>query len=230
MPLAKLREHQRHVIVVTRHAAADAEGLIERLADEPRHFRVVREVEARVDVGFERKLAQQREAEGIDRRDRDVAEPFLHLAPPRRVELREAARLLQPVDDALPHFGRRLAREGDREDVIRFDAGAQQVDVSLHQHARLAGSRGGFEDDVLRGIDGVTPRVGVGKVRLKPDTTGISNRCRHVGSVRLQPDRLIIERQHRLRHRRRNPSGTPTRNCTSHSATHRRASAGIHRA
>ncbi len=131
-------------------AAADAQRLIERLADQPRHLGVVREVEAGIDVGFERKLAQQRQAEGVDRRDRDVAEPLLQVAPARGVELGQTARLLQPIDDALPHLGRGLAREGDREDVIRLDAGAQQVDVALDQHARLAGAGRRLEDDVLR--------------------------------------------------------------------------------
>ena len=68
-------------------AAADAERLIERLADQARHLGVVGQVEPGIDVGLERKLAQQRQAERVDRRDRDVAEALLELAPPRRVEL-----------------------------------------------------------------------------------------------------------------------------------------------
>ena len=85
-PLAELREHQRHIVVVARDAAADAERLIERLADQPRHLGVVGEVEPGIDVGFERKLAQQRQAERVDRRDRDVAEPLLagRASAPRR--------------------------------------------------------------------------------------------------------------------------------------------------
>ena len=86
-PLAELREHQRHVVVVARQGAADAQRLIERLADQPRHLGVVGEVEARIDVGLERELAQQRQAEGVDRRDRDVAEPLLQVAPAAGVEL-----------------------------------------------------------------------------------------------------------------------------------------------
>ena len=52
------------------------------------------------------------------------------------------------------HLGRGLAREGDREDVVGLDAGAQQVDVALDEHARLAGAGRRFEHDVLRRIDG----------------------------------------------------------------------------
>ena len=50
---------------------------------------------------------------------RDVAEPVAQLAPARGVDLRQAARLLQALDDALAHFGGGFAREGDREDVAR---------------------------------------------------------------------------------------------------------------
>ena len=64
------------------------------------------------------------------------------------------ARLPQPLDDAFAHFGGGLSGEGDREDVIGFDAGAQQVDVALDEHTRLAGPGGRLEHDV-RGIDGV---------------------------------------------------------------------------
>ena len=150
-PFAELREHQRHIVVFPRQGAADAERLIERLADQPRHLGVIGEVEARIDVRFERELAEQLQAEGVDRRDRDVAEPLLQVAPARGVELRQAAGLLQAIDDALPHFGGGLAGEGDREDIVGLDAGAQQVDVALHEHPRLACSRGRLEDDVLRG-------------------------------------------------------------------------------
>src|SRR5439155_24153928 len=99
------------------------------------------------------KLAEQRQAEGINRRDRDVAEAFAQLSPTPRVECRLAARFFHSIDDPLPHLGGGLARERDREDVIWLDAGAQQVDVALDEDARLARARQRFEDDVLRGID-----------------------------------------------------------------------------
>src|SRR4029077_15858466 len=71
-PFAELREDERDIVVVARDAAADAESLIKRRPDQPRDLRVVRQVEARVDVGLEWKLPEQREAEGVDRRDSDV--------------------------------------------------------------------------------------------------------------------------------------------------------------
>jgi hypothetical protein len=45
--------------------------------------------------------------------------------------------------------------------VIRFDTRAEQVDVALDQDARFPRSGGGFEDDVLSGIDGRAPGVGI---------------------------------------------------------------------
>ena len=159
--LAQLREHQRHVVVFLRDCPADTQRLIERLPDQARHIGVGRQIETRVDIRFERKLAQQRQAKRVDRRNRDVAETLLQVAPPSGVEFREAARLLEPVDDPLPHLGRGLARERDREDVIRFDAGPQQIDVALDQDPRLSGAGRRFEDDVSQGIDGRATSRGV---------------------------------------------------------------------
>ena len=76
---------------------------------------------------------------------------------------RRPARFFQPLDDPLPHLGGGLAREGDRQDVLGLDAGSQQVDVALHEHARLAGAGGGFEHDVSGRIDRETPGVGISR-------------------------------------------------------------------
>ncbi len=208
-PLAKLREHQRHIIVVTRHAAADAEGLVERLADEPRHFRVsARSKPGSTSASSGNSRSSERQKASIVE-NRDVAEPFLHLAPPRRVELREAARLLQPVDDALPHLGRRLAREGGwrgcdpvrrrRASRLTYRSTSTRVLPVPAEASRMTSARDRRRDAARRRRGGPEP----------------------------PPHRRTATS---LRHRRRNPSGTPTRNCTSHSATHRRASAGIRRA
>ena len=117
-PLAELREHQRDVVIFSRDTTTDAQRLIERLPDEPGHLGVVRQLESGIDVGFERKLAQQREAEGVDRRDGDVAEPRLQIAPARGVELVSAARFLQAIDNALPQLGGKAARRSaDPEDA-----------------------------------------------------------------------------------------------------------------
>ena len=62
----------------------------------------------------------------------------------------------------LPHFRRRLARKGDRQDVARRDAGFEQPDVAIDEHARLAGSGGGLQRDVAQRIDGKAARARIG--------------------------------------------------------------------
>ena len=161
LALAQLHEHHGDVGVGLREMAADAKRPIERLADEPGNLRLVGQIEARIDVGFERELADERQAERVDRRNRDLAETLAQLPPPRRGQLRRAAGLFQPLDDPLPHLGGGLPGERDREDVLGLDAGQQQVDVAFDEHARLARAGRRLEDDVARRIDGAHARVGV---------------------------------------------------------------------
>src|SRR6185369_3777127 len=111
----------------------DSQCLVERLLNQSRHVGVVSQVKARVDASLERKLAQKRQAERVDRRDRDFAEAPAQVAPPGDVDGRGTGRLLQALDNALTHLGGGLAREGDGEDVVGIDAGEQQVDVALDQ-------------------------------------------------------------------------------------------------
>jgi hypothetical protein len=74
--------------------------------------------------------------------------------------------------------------------VIGFDAGAQEVDVTLDEDAGFPGAGGRFEHDVLCRIDGGVPGRTIGKVRpfgglravpsnvegrLKPDTTDVGS-------------------------------------------------------
>ena len=88
------------------------------------HFGLVGEIEGRIDVGLERKLAQQRQAERVDGADGDVAEPVAQLQPAPPIELRMLAGATpQLANDPLAHLGGRLAGEGDREDVRRVDPG-----------------------------------------------------------------------------------------------------------
>ena len=77
---AELREHERDVRIRSGQAGEDAQRPIERLLDEPRHLGLVRHVEAGIEVRLERELAQQRQAERVDRADRDLAEPIAQLA------------------------------------------------------------------------------------------------------------------------------------------------------
>ncbi len=136
--------------------------MIECLLDQPRHFGLVRKVETRIQVGLERKFAQQGQAKRIDRADGNVAEPIAQVDPAGTIELGPCRRLSKLAHDALAHFCRGLAREGNRQDVGGIDAALQQVDVARDEHRRLPRSRGGFKDDVVRRIDRKAARVGVG--------------------------------------------------------------------
>ena len=153
LPLAQLHEHHGDVGIGLREVPAGAKRPIERLGDEPGKLRLVGQIEARIDVGFERELADERQAEGVDRRNRDLAETLAQRAPHRRGQLRRAACLFQPLDDPLPHLGGGLSGERDREDVLGLDARQQQVDVAFDEHARLARAGRGLEHDVARRID-----------------------------------------------------------------------------
>ena len=94
--IAELREHQRDVgLLSAQRAAGPHRSVIERLLDEPRHLGLVRHVEAGIEIGLERKLAQQRQAERVDRADRDVAEAIAQLEPARRSISDGAAGLAQ---------------------------------------------------------------------------------------------------------------------------------------
>ena len=131
---------------------------VERRFDESRRLGFVGEVEPGIDAGLERELVQQREAEGVDGADADVVERVADLAPARRVEAALAVPLPQRRHHALAHFRGRLAREGDRQDVARRDAGFEQPHVAIDQDARLAGARRRLEGDVPQRIDRQPPR------------------------------------------------------------------------
>ena len=75
-PFPELRKHQRHVLVVARRRAADAQRAVERLVHEPRQLGLVGDGKSGIEVGLERKLAQQRQAERVNGADRDVGGPI----------------------------------------------------------------------------------------------------------------------------------------------------------
>ena len=120
--LAEFGEEQRHVGSVNRERTADPECLVERLADQTRRLRFIRQLEARIDVGLERKFAQQRETKRIDRGDGDVSDALANLAPQLGVEAALAVSAPQVVQNPLSHFGSGFSSEGDRENVARLDA------------------------------------------------------------------------------------------------------------
>ena len=70
--IAKLSEHESDVLVLSRDAPARAQRAIERLVHEPRHLGFVGHLETRIQVGLEREFAEQRQAERVDRADRDI--------------------------------------------------------------------------------------------------------------------------------------------------------------
>ena len=152
--IAQLREDQGHVRVFAGEAAAHAERTVEGLADETRHLGLVGHRESGVEVGLEGKLAKQREAERVNRADGHIGRAIAQLTPAFARELAAACRVAQGGHDALAHFRRRLAREGQREDLSGIDAGAQQVDVAIDENPRLAGAGRCLERDVEPGIHG----------------------------------------------------------------------------
>jgi hypothetical protein len=176
----QLGEDETHGGIAQRQAAALAQRAIERLVHEAQHLGLVGHREAGIEIGLERKLAQQRQAERVDGADGNLAESLAQLAPARLLDLAALARLAQLPDDPLAHLGGGLAREGDREDVPRVDPCLQQVDVPVHEHARLARSCRGLEHDVAARVDGGRA---VGRIRQL--------RCRRPVDVKRQPGRLL---------------------------------------
>ena len=65
------------------------ERSVQRLVDEARHFGLVGHRKARIEIRFERELAEQRQTERVDRADLDVAEAIAEL-PPRAGSSRPA--------------------------------------------------------------------------------------------------------------------------------------------
>ncbi len=54
--LAELRKHERHVVVLPRHAAADTQRLVQRFGNQTRDVGVRGKIESRIHVRFEREL------------------------------------------------------------------------------------------------------------------------------------------------------------------------------
>ena len=124
--------------------------------------------------------------------------------------------LRSSVKNAAAHLGRRLARERDREDVCGIDAAAQEIEVAIDEHVRLAGAGRRLEHDVVRGIDGPRSRGVRSSIVDRPSSTSAS----------MDPwtmDDRPIERQP-VRRRQRSPSGTPRR---ARQRVHMIVSAGV---
>ena len=91
------------------------------------------------------------------------------------IESREA---LQPLGQARAHLAGGLARESDRQDVLRRSTVEQRTHDARHQHPGLAGTGTGFDDD------GTARVAGGGVERLAADAAAIQavGRCSHVAT------------------------------------------------
>ncbi len=150
----ELGEHQGHVRLGAGKVGKDPQRLIQRLLDQPGHFRLVGHLETGIDVRFEWELAQQGQTEGVDRADRNLAKPIAQVHPSPAIELGPQRRVAQLADDALAHFGGGLAGERHRQDVARLHPGTQQIEVARDQDRRLPSPRRRLEHNVVQGIDG----------------------------------------------------------------------------
>ena len=207
--LAELGEEQRHLGFVGRQAAAGAKRAIQRFLDQARRLGFVGELEAGIDVGLERELAQQRS--GRTRRSsrwrcRRGSRESRATTP--AVMARSRWRRRQFVQDALPHLRGGLARERDREDVARLDAGraasrrsGPPARASCRCRPRLRARRCGV---------GSTPapaRLGDrGPRRRSPRRFEVEPRSAQSVTVRSPLSRTLRRRSRRSR-RRRMPGG-----------------------
>ena len=82
-PGSELRQQHGDVGVPARRGAGRRHGPLDRLPDDVRYLGLVGDREVRIEVGFERELPQQRQAEGVDGADADLAEPVAQLPPAR---------------------------------------------------------------------------------------------------------------------------------------------------
>ena len=106
----ELCKDERDVRIGARLSRQDAERLIERVFDESRDFGLVRQVKTGVEIRFERKLPQERQAERVNRADGDVAQVIAELDPSRAIEFGTRSRFGKFVDDALAHLGGQIGR------------------------------------------------------------------------------------------------------------------------
>ncbi|MCY1219269.1 hypothetical protein D9M72_312380 [compost metagenome] len=72
-----------------------------------------------------------------------------------------ARQLRQHFQQAVAHFFGGLAREGDREDLVRRGAGQQQAHQARHQQPGLAAAGAGLDHDRARGIAGGARELGL---------------------------------------------------------------------
>ena len=72
----------------------------------------------------------------------------------RRIGRTRRAELAQPVVQPLAHLAGRLARERDREDLVRLRTVEQRAQDARNEHPGLAGAGAGFDDDAAARVAG----------------------------------------------------------------------------
>ena len=151
-PRPKLGEQHRYPRIASSQSRPDRQRSFRSLFRETRDLGLVGHPEPGVEVGFERKLPQQRQAEGINRADLNLTDPITKIRP-LGLQSRRVGRVgSELADDPLAHIRGSLTRERDGQDVGRVDAGAQEIEIPRHQDRGLSGARGCFEHDVLRRV------------------------------------------------------------------------------
>ena len=146
---AEQRQFGQYPAVVAGRAGEDP---VHRLLPDDRHLAFVENFHSRRDTGVERELPDEPEVEGVERGDRHVREVWVGRGPPRAASGGSVGsggelRVAEALDDPALHLRRRLAGEGERQDVAGGDPLPDEVQVAVGEHRRLAGAGGGAEHD-----------------------------------------------------------------------------------
>jgi hypothetical protein len=108
--------------------ARGLESFVDGLFLQARRRDLVEKCDVGVEPRLERELPQKAETERVDGGDVQLEEPVPHLAPERRL-------LAELFDDAGLHLARRLAGEGDGEDMARRRARFEEAQVAIDETA-----------------------------------------------------------------------------------------------
>src|ERR1043166_8045041 len=123
--------------------------LRQRLVDDgfEHHDRLmlIQQHELRIDIGFNRKLMQQTRTESVNRRDEGPVQSAFGTKARLALLVRQSTQQsVYAIAHALTHFIRCAVRESDGDDILnRSRFGAQNFQVALDQHERLARARAG---------------------------------------------------------------------------------------
>ncbi len=147
-----------------RKPSADVERAVECLFHQAGPLRLVRHLEAGIEIRFQRKFMQQGQTECVDRADGDVCGALAHVAPQLLIAGGRGGALLQLPKDAPAHFCGGLACEREGKDAGRVHALAQQVQIALNQYIGLAGAGRCLEHNIVCRVHGTLTCVGIGEI------------------------------------------------------------------